>query len=1726
MPDYDLGRAHGSVVITADTTGAQRGMAEYEKSTKSVTSAIADQNRIEQELTKRRDEAERALQRRKNAENEYKSVMKDSNSTLEQQIEAELKRNSARGEADSSTRRLTQAENAYRSAVDGNTDAVRKFISALDGAGSSHDRATGKMRDWRSEINETDRTLKVLSSTITKTFGVALKIAGGAAAGGAAGGLLGLLGGGGVQGIVSITEAVKDMSGAILLAPAAIGGLATVFGTLAVSMNGVSDALSAMDDPAKFAKALQQLAPAAAQAVTIIAGFEQAFKGAMQQIQQSFFEPLVGQIRPLVYQWLPLLMSAGKQVASVLGQAGEVIAQWLQQPAAQAGFTEFINNLVQGLKQMLPAIKPIADAFLTLTRVGSQFFPEIADSITKIANAFNAWVQGASHSGQLQQWIQTALTSFGQLFQIINNVFQAFGNIGALADKGGGLLTFLVNITQSFKAWTESAKGAELITAFFNNMKAASDVLGPILKIVGEAILVLFNNLAQLGVQSGSGITSFFQSIATALDSLGQSLISSGPALGDILKAVGDALLQMVQGVGPSLPSLFTNLAQAAVELTPVLVTIAKALGDVLSHLTPTEIEWILGFIVAVQGISVLVPIVTSLAAAFTFLGGPVTLAIAAGVALAAGIIYLVAHYKDLGSALSSVWGAMQQAGSWIASTFVGIWNSLANAVVGALKSIGNFGSEILESLAGAWSTVTNAVAGWYADAYEWGSNIVNRLIDGIKSMFGPLSDAWDWLVGKGVKDKNPSSPPKTGPLSGQGDPLVSGRMVSQRFAEGISSGAPAVSSAYDTAIGTGNQQFSSAGVSGTTSKGGQSGFDQWIKGLTTELSAWSSIGKNLFGLLGNVADMFVDTTKIVASLWNKGDNPLTRPGGIAGKPLTPQEQVNGVPSAEQHGTAPLPNLVPHGANGATAVPQEGVPGVPSAAAPGSPTTPGSNSDWFHSGTGTPPANPPASTAGQAPPAVQGQAGPVSVNASGFSDNQKQIAGKIISEGRKRGMNDQQIQAALTIAGGESNFGDNAVFNTSGGNASVGGVGGVFQQAPKYYGGKDNVMNPDIAIPAFFDKYATDLKSIPDPLQAAIHVQNPQLGVNNLNSQYANQVRVRSGDASALLAGSVQAPIVPVPGGPGIARGPGQLAVSGQRELDQGTGLTRDPSAPGYDLSSTDTPIQPNRTSRVIPSAADTSGQPYGLKTGTNTGGYGTGSDKYFPQWVLDLGDQYGVKPSTYAGHQETDRGTGPNGVGYAPNPNKLNRGVDWVGTPEAMESFAKALVQYGGAEGSQGALEQVIYQAGPGGKRYGLGGAGNVNNVPHEQGGYYPQDDGGRGGSYNEHGGDGGPNAHVHTRFSRSFSLSDDGAAGIQQGAPTDVRVVSDSGASVFGSAPTAPGVQIPQGLPFIGGAQQNSQVPPGIAYKNGQLQIGPGAQLGSGVQGTYDPSKPLVGPGGQVAPSIYNQLLPRNPVPGAGTGGANAFAPPDASTTAGGTSTKSPLDQLSSGLQSVSSIAGDSFKIFDDVIKNISAVADIGDTLARGPENTEDISKVIDNIQTFITTGADVAKLVGDVGGIVAGVGGADPTGMSGAGAIGAAIQAISGVVQSALEATNAGIDLGQEVYHQLAKYGAMIAAFTLGNSQTGPLGGNVRMLLNTNTGQVIDYSEDNPDNKAVHNLPSWFSRAYGGANPNAQPNTQTNQLNMYVGPGGTPMQMMQDSMWLISTGAPSVASVAGAD
>ncbi|AZS12571.1 tail length tape measure protein [Mycobacterium phage DrLupo] len=214
-----------------------------------------------------------------------------------------------------------------------------------------------------------------------------------------------------------------------------------------------------------------------------------------------------------------------------------------------------------------------------------------------------------------------------------------------------------------------------------------------------------------------------------------------------------------------------------------------------------------------------------------------------------------------------------------------------------------------------------------------------------------------------------------------------------------------------------------------------------------------------------------------------------------------------------------------------------------------------------------------------------------------------------------------------------------------------------------------------------------------------------------------------------------------------------------------------------------------------------------------------------------------------------------------------------------------------------------------------------------------------------------------------------------------------------------------------------------------------------------------------------------------------------------------QNPIDQAASFVQGASGIAGAMFDVLNKTIEAISATKNLADMAIRYPANTEDIMQMIDDFQKYIELGAAIAGATSQV---LSTIGSMVPSeGTFGAGSAIQAAGQVAAMVQAVLETTNAMIDIAQEAWHIFGSYfGQFLGALVGGPG--GSLEGNVRFLLDQNSGQLFAYGADMPQDKRGHNVPGMIK------GPEFQQGI--GQVNVYGGPGSDPRDNTRQMMFQV--------------
>lgn len=684
------------------------------------------------------------------------------------------------------------------------------------------------------------------------------------------------------------------------------------------------------------------------------------------------------------------------------------------------------------------------------------------------------------------------------------------------------------------------------------------------------------------------------------------------------------------------------------------------------------------------------------------------------------------------------------------------------------------------------------------------------------------------------------------------------------------------------------------------------------------------------------------------------------------------------------------------------------------------------------------------------------------------------VAKMIIAEGQRRGWSQEQILAALGVANQETAFATNPRTNAIQNQNGTPGITGLYQQDMSYrkYGDPRDINN---AITGFMTEFENRGKGLNDPNPWRHAVSDVQI--------------------------------------------PAQAGAGGYNDSD-GSYLRGRQRANALEIY--------NRLAGSASSSASSAGPA--------TAKYSTGGGSIIDA-LTKIGAKYGVKPTSTL--REGDPGY--HGKGMA---------VDFAGTPEDMAKFANFV-----ADNFLGITKELIHEG------RGFSPSRNIGDkkyVDPSKGEYYSDS------TMSQHSSLRGGNAHVHWATDVAPILAAENAK-VLPGAAADPRQQAIAAnreiASSQGALPQRPSGAAPEGMtwdytqgkwvPVDQAPPVAENVPPGTNAPKPDYENGPGipedmmvrdadgrlvvadegdnakdqlsmnesllqemqsqdASLDEAIRIGQDPNSSDA----QVADSL--SAIDDRIASLAGTDSPEARAQTSALQSIQGQiagdrgmgQAQNPVDQAAGIFNGAAGMVGDILQVVDGVIKSIGAASEISSTLVRGIKNTEDIYNLIDQVQVFIDLAAKIAGAVSSVASFAGGLAGAGGPfgGMAGQALQGVA--AMAGMVQAVLQAVNAAIDLGQEAYRIGSKYLARFLGYLIGGP-AGSLIGDIKFLLDEQTGELHAWSDQNPEDKRTHQVPGWMQSGVDRERGN-----KIRDLNIYAGPGQDPAETMNAAMWAVTS------------
>lgn len=504
----------------------------------------------------------------------------------------------------------------------------------------------------------------------------------------------------------------------------------------------------------------------------------------MQALLKDFFKPFQdawkNQGQKVIDAWKYAL-------GEVIGLASAIGKSFMEVWTNGTG-QKFIENLLILLADVLNIIGDIAKAFkdawnedgrgTALIQTIFNMFNSILELLHSIAGAFrNAWNDG------------TGEAIAANLLEIFTNIFKAVGNIADQLkkawDQGGAgkeifsiilgiindLLTHINNMAKATADWAKTLD----FTPLLNGIKKLLESIQPLSDNIGAGLEWFYKNvlLPLAGFTIQDLIPAFLQALGGAIDFVNGVIEALKPAFkffwDNFLKPVaewtGGVIVDVLKGLGDVLSTIgdwlsehgegFSNFVIALGSFAAA-IKIIGAIGTVVEVLSG-----IFAFLGSIGGLGgVLSAVGTAIGGIVSILGGPITIAIAAAIAIgvllyknwdtiteAAGKLgkWIGEKWDDIKKATGDAWDNVKK---WTSDK----WNEAKKSISDTADSIGTKVStkweEIKKGTGDAWDNVKKSTSDKWNDtkksvhdtADSIGSKVSNKWNE-IKSGTG---NAWD----------------------------------------------------------------------------------------------------------------------------------------------------------------------------------------------------------------------------------------------------------------------------------------------------------------------------------------------------------------------------------------------------------------------------------------------------------------------------------------------------------------------------------------------------------------------------------------------------------------------------------------------------------------------------------------------------------------------------------------------------------------------------------------------------------------------------------------------------------------------------------------------------------------------------------------------------------------------------------------------------------------------
>lgn len=265
----------------------------------------------------------------------------------------------------------------------------------------------------------------------------------------------------------------------------------------------------------KATDSLKELSPNAQAFVRALTGMQSQWTAFRNSTQDRLFAGLDTEITRLAQVSLPTLQKGFGAIADSLNGNVKAAFDELGSATNQNFLDKILGDTAAAQANLSGIFDPLIDSFLRLSAVGTGLLPRLVDGLVDLTDRFNNFVVGAEADGSLEKWINQGIDEFKALGNSIINIGSMLNSLNEAFVGSGGrtFLEVLEDGTEKLAKFLESAAGQQQLQDFFRDAREEFQRWGPLL----DQLPGLFSNLAAAGQQWANLLLPFLTEVGTML---------------------------------------------------------------------------------------------------------------------------------------------------------------------------------------------------------------------------------------------------------------------------------------------------------------------------------------------------------------------------------------------------------------------------------------------------------------------------------------------------------------------------------------------------------------------------------------------------------------------------------------------------------------------------------------------------------------------------------------------------------------------------------------------------------------------------------------------------------------------------------------------------------------------------------------------------------------------------------------------------------------------------------------------------------------------------------------------------------------------------------------------------------------------------------------------------------------------------------------------------------